>query len=374
MTELLNIDSICKSFGDHEVLKGVSLGVRQGEVLALLGPSGSGKTTLLRLLAGFETANSGRISIDGEEVTGLAPAKRGVGMVFQHYALFPHLNVGENVAFGLKSAEKSVRLDAEATEARVAEVLQLVDLSGFQNRQVGELSGGQQQRVAVARALAPRPRLLLLDEPLSNLDPMLREKTRRALRELVQAVGITTVLVTHEQQEAFDLGDRIALLYEGTLQQVGTPDSLYERPINRFVATFVGRRNLLPGHLVSFDDGWGVQLAGVAGSPVWPGDLAGPSPDNSAEVELMLRPEALQLAHEPSDQAAAGEVVERIYGGGMSHFTVCLRGAQGLSGREMEVEVLGRSESARRGDLVWVSPQPRGPKGRIWNTRSGAME
>jgi ABC-type Fe3+/spermidine/putrescine transport system ATPase subunit len=367
MIDLLTIDSIDKSFGVHQVLERVSLSVPEGEVLALLGPSGSGKTTLLRLLAGFERADGGRIEIAGEDVTSLAPAKRGVGMVFQHYALFPHLDVGKNVAFGLESLDFS----ADQVAARVAEVLLLVDLAGFERRAVGELSGGQQQRVAVARALAPRPRLLLLDEPLSNLDPMLRERTRRALRKLVREVGITTVLVTHEQQEAFDLGDRIALLYEGRLQQVGPPDVLYEKPANRFVATFVGRPNFLTGELVATEDGEGVRLTGFEGAPVWPGERDDRTPVLAAGAELMLRPEALQFVPAGTPLAVEGRVAERVYGGGLSHFRVSL---DRLEGGAVEVEVLDRSTVAGEGDAVFVAPQLRGPRGRIWGTRTGASE
>ena len=214
-----------------------------GEIFALLGPSGSGKTTMLRLLAGFEQLDRGRLLIADEAVEHLPPARRGVGMLFQSYALFPHLSVAENVAFGLK-----VRGGGQGeVQARVAEMLDLVRLSGFEQRRIAELSGGQQQRVALARALAPRPRVLLLDEPLSNLDPALREETRADLRRTVKQTGITTVLVTHEQEEAFELGERVGLLNEGGLEQVGGPAELYRDPASRFVATFVGRCSVLPG-------------------------------------------------------------------------------------------------------------------------------
>ena len=205
-------------------------------MLALLGPSGSGKTTTLRLLAGFEAPDSGRVVVDGEDVTRVEPVGRRFGMVFQHYALFPHLDVGQNVAFGLESAGAR----GDELRGRVARALELVDLAGFERRRVGQLSGGQQQRVALARALAPEPRVLLLDEPLSNLDPTLRERTRREIRDLIRRLGITTVLVTHEQDEAFDLGDRVAVLRSGRLEQVGTPDELYGAPANLFVGRLRG--------------------------------------------------------------------------------------------------------------------------------------
>src|SRR5215210_3457403 len=228
----LVLDGLDKSFATNRVLRELSLEIEKGEVLALLGPSGSGKTTALRLIAGFEAPDRGRIRVDGEDVTGLPPSRRRFGMVFQHYALFPHLTVGENVAFGLEGASN------EESRRRVAEALSQVDLPGFEARRVGEISGGQQQRVALARALAPEPRVLLLDEPLSNLDPSLRERTRRELRRAIQRVGITTVLVTHEQDEAFELGDRVAVMRSGRLEQVGTPDELYGAPANAFVGGF----------------------------------------------------------------------------------------------------------------------------------------
>src|SRR4051812_3746272 len=206
-------------------------------MLALLGPSGSGKTTTLRLLAGFETPDAGRVLVEDEDVTAVEPVRRRFGMVFQHYALFPHLDVGENVAFGLES----LGVRGDALNDRVGRALALVDLAEYAKRRIGQLSGGQQQRVALARALAPEPRVLLLDEPLSNLDPTLRERTRREIRELIHRVGITTVLVTHEQDEAFELGDRVAVMRGGGLEQVGTPDELYGSPANAFVAGFVGR-------------------------------------------------------------------------------------------------------------------------------------
>ncbi|HEY0557730.1 MAG TPA: ABC transporter ATP-binding protein, partial [Thermoanaerobaculia bacterium] len=194
----LALDGLDKSFGAQPVLRGLALAVEKGEILALLGPSGSGKTTALRLIAGFERPDRGRILVEGSDVAALPPERRHFGMVFQHYALFPHLTVGENVAFGLPGASK-----ADAAR-RVGEALALVDLPGYEARRVGEISGGQQQRVALARALAPEPRVLLLDEPLSNLDPALRERTRRELRQVIKRVAITTVFVTHEQEEAFD--------------------------------------------------------------------------------------------------------------------------------------------------------------------------
>jgi putative spermidine/putrescine transport system ATP-binding protein len=236
MSEFLRLESLDKRFGEVHVTRGVSLSAAAGEIVALLGPSGSGKTTVLRLVAGFETPDSGRVLVGGDDVTRLAPERRRFGMVFQHYALFPHMTAGENVAFGLESQGAP----RDAVRTRVSEMLALAGLAGFEERRVTAISGGQQQRVALARALAPSPRVLLLDEPLSNLDPALREKTRRELKRAIRRVGITTLFVTHEQEEAFELGDRVALLNEGRLEQIGTPEDLFERPATRFVATFIG--------------------------------------------------------------------------------------------------------------------------------------
>jgi ABC-type Fe3+/spermidine/putrescine transport system ATPase subunit len=308
-TAFLAIQGLDKAFADRPAVADLTLDVARGEILALLGPSGSGKTTTLRLLAGFEKPDAGRITVDGEDVTGVRPEARRFGMVFQHYALFPHLDVGENVGFGL-----ALRGDARAR--RVSEVLAMVDLAGFERRAVAELSGGQQQRVALARSLAPEPRVLLLDEPLSNLDPALRERTRQELRLAIRRVGITTVFVTHEQEEAFDLGDRVAVLHAGRLDQIGTPDELYDAPATPFVARFIGRVNEVPG------------------------ERAGGAPGTTA----LVRPEALRLVR---DAAAplAGVVTERRFVGDRAYFVV--EAADGSS-----FEVLAPHGAAAAGDTV----------------------
>src|SRR5207244_582854 len=251
----------------------------------------------------------------GADVGGLSPARRRCGMVFQHYALFPHLDVGENVAFGLRGKKPGGRV---TVERQVAAVLALVDLAGFERRRVQELSGGQQQRVALARALAPEPRVLLLDEPLSNLDPALRERTRRELRALIKRVGITTVFVTHEQEEAFDLGDRVAVLDRGRLEQVGAPEDLYERPASLFVATFVGRANVVRGATAR-------ALGGRDG-----------------EVTV-VRPEQLRFA----DAGLPGVVRERRYTGAAAFYQVETEPGDRL-------EVLAGPAAARVGDRVYV--------------------
>ncbi len=368
MTEpYLAIDGLRKQFGQLEVLDRVFLEVGRGEVLALLGPSGSGKTTLLRLLAGFETADAGTIKVEGRNVTTLPAVRRGFGMVFQHYALFPHLTVSGNVAFGLEARGEK---DPATLRRRVAEALALADLEGFEGRRIGELSGGQQQRVALARALAPGPRLLLLDEPLSNLDPALRERTRRELRRTIERIGITTVLVTHEQEEAFDLGDRVAVLWRGRLQQVGAPEDLYLEPANRFVATFVGRSSLVPG-TVRLADHAGrvlVRLAQADG-PVWgAAEVEGLAEGDG--VELAVRPESLRLAPaaERPAEGLAGRVTARRYGGAWTSYLVEAQ----LGGRAIEVEVLGAHDAARVGDEVALAPRPEGPTPRAYRDGGGA--
>src|SRR5512146_952736 len=223
VTAFLELDGLTRRFGGTAAVEVVSLTIGRGEVLALLGPSGSGKTTTLRLLAGFEIPAAGRVVVDGLDVTRAPPVARRFGMVFQHYALFPHLDVRGNVAFALET----LGVKGPELERRVEEALALVELGGLGARRVDQLSGGQQQRVALARALAPEPRVLLLDEPLSNLDPALRERTRAELRDLMKRLQITAVFVTHEQDEAFDLGDQVALLHAGRLVQAGTPETLY---------------------------------------------------------------------------------------------------------------------------------------------------
>ena len=229
------------SYGATRVLHDVSLTVEPGEFFALLGPSGSGKSTLLRLIAGFNQHQSGQLLIGGRDVTGVPPWKRNVGMVFQNYALWPHMTVARNVAFGLEER----RMPREDVRRRVDAALELVGLTGFGARRPNQLSGGQQQRVALARTLAIEPQVLLLDEPLSNLDARLRVQMRRELLRLHRRLGITTIFVTHDQEEAMTICDRIAVLDAGVIQQIGTPVELYDRPANRFVAEFVGTVNLL---------------------------------------------------------------------------------------------------------------------------------
>ncbi|MEJ2216534.1 MAG: ABC transporter ATP-binding protein [Gemmatimonadota bacterium] len=298
----------------------LTLNVRRGELLTLLGPSGCGKTTTLRLIAGFETPTSGRILLEHRDITRLSPQRRNMGMVFQNYALFPHLDVTENVAFGLKSRGAP----ADEVTQRVERALALVDLPGYGSRPVQALSGGQQQRVALARALAPEPPVLLLDEPLSNLDAALRERTRGELRALIKRLGITAVFVTHDQDEAFALADRVAVLSHGRLQQLGMPPELYRRPANRFVASFLGRANFLPATVRGLDDD--ELICELADGVRWrarPSTALAPATLGS-RVHLMVRPEALELLgpnQEGGDQALRVRLIERRFAGATTHYT-----------------------------------------------------
>ncbi len=242
----VSIRGVNVSYGANHVLKDVDLDIRPGEFFAFLGPSGCGKTTLLRLIAGFNTATSGQVRIGGVDISGLPPWKRDVGMVFQSYALWPHMSVAKNVAFGLEERG----LPRVEIARRVAGVLDMVGLSHLADRRPSQLSGGQQQRVAVARTIVVEPKVLLLDEPLSNLDAQMRVQVRRELRDLQQRLGLTTIFVTHDQEEANTICDRIAVMSEGRVQQVGAPMELYERPANLFVASFLGTANILEGHVV----------------------------------------------------------------------------------------------------------------------------
>lgn len=304
----LELGNLAKSFGETVVLQDLSLAVEEGETLVLLGPSGSGKTTLLRLVAGFETADHGEVIIDDQAVGGLPPAERNFGMVFQHYALFPHLTVGENVAFGLESRGMA---KAEIQDT-VARALDRVDLGGYADRRIDAISGGQQQRVALARALAPEPRVLLLDEPLSNLDPELRERTRQELATTLADIGITAVWVTHEQEEAFDVGTRIAVLNQGRLEQVGTPEELYREPETPFVAGFVGRASIVRGHVCSESQvEFGSPGDSEARLPVT--FRGGSEPASGLEVDVYIRPEAWQVSSGKSS-GRAGEIMGRVLG------------------------------------------------------------
>lgn len=283
------IEHLHKRFGQFPALHDVGLEVRQGELLALLGPSGSGKTTLLRIIAGLEHPDAGRVVLDGEDAARLSVQARRAGFVFQHYALFRHLSVRDNIAFGLRVRRGAARWPEVKIRARVDELLSLVQLDGLADRYPAQLSGGQRQRVALARALAIEPRVLLLDEPFGALDAQVRRELRRWLRELHDRTGLTTLFVTHDQEEALELADRVAILNRGRLEQLGTPAEVYDRPASPFIYSFVGEVNRLPAH-------WHDGRLHAEGQPL-PLALAGAG---QGAAQLFVRPEDLQLTNDAS--------------------------------------------------------------------------
>jgi spermidine/putrescine ABC transporter ATP-binding subunit len=306
-----------RDYGPVRAVDGLSLSVYESEFLALLGPSGCGKTTTLNLIAGFVPPTAGRILIDGEDVT-LRPAHlRGLGVVFQSYALFPHLSIRENVAFGLRER----RLPAAEIERRVGEALALVRLDRAGRQRPSELSGGMQQRVALARALVYRPRVLLLDEPLAALDRKLREGMRDELRAIQRAVGITTIFVTHDQAEALGLSDRIAVMNQGRIEQLGAPREIYEHPTTRFVADFIGASTVLRGRAVTAD------RVVVAGGTL---HVEGGALRAGADVELAIRPERVRLAPEPGDNVLDARVEGLVYQGAQTEVTARLGDGQAV--------------------------------------------
>ncbi|HKZ07507.1 MAG TPA: ABC transporter ATP-binding protein [Methylomirabilota bacterium] len=306
-----------REYGALRAVDALDLAVQEGEFLSLLGPSGCGKTTTLNLIAGFVEPTAGRVFIDGEDVTGRPPHLRGLGVVFQSYALFPHLTVFENVAFGLRER----KVPAVEIAQRVGDALGLVRLEGRERQRPAQLSGGMQQRVALARALVYRPRVLLLDEPLAALDKRLREEMRVELRSIQRAIGITTVFVTHDQAEALGLSDRIAVMQGGRIEQLGAPREIYERPATRFVADFIGASTMLRGRAVSGElvtVTEGVTLRVAAGRALKVG----------AEVELAIRPERVRLATAPGDNVVEAEIDTLVYQGAQTEVTAKLADGQ----------------------------------------------
>ena len=352
----IRILDVTKKFGDFVAVDAVSLDIRQGELFSILGGSGCGKTTLLRMLAGFEKPTSGRIEIDGVDVTNLPPYERPVNMMFQSYAVFPHMNVEKNVAYGLRKD----RIAASEVETRVDEVLALVKLSDFRTRMPDQLSGGQRQRVALARALVKRPKVLLLDEPLAALDKKLREHTQFELMNIQEDLGVTFVVVTHDQEEAMTLSDRVAVMEKGRFLQVGDPKEVYEYPSTRFVADFIGTINTLEGTV----------------SRVGDETISVDSPEASAELRALgthglsvgdpaciaVRPEKIFLSkNEPEnedDTRMRGVVLDLGYLGSRSLYRIQLP-----SGKIIQASAQNRRRSATRDlqwdDEVWVSWRPR---------------
>jgi putative spermidine/putrescine transport system ATP-binding protein len=311
-----------RSFGATVALDGLDLDVRPGELLALLGPSGCGKTTALRMLAGFEQPDAGEVLIDGKDVTGIPAHRRDAGMVFQSYSLFPHLNARDNVAFGPRMRGVA----AAERRARAAELLELVGLPAHGDRYPHQLSGGQQQRIALARALALRPRVLLLDEPLSALDAKVRVTLREEIRRLQQELGITTLFVTHDQEEALSMADRVAVMHGGRMEQCAPPAELYERPATAFVAEFVGTMNRFPGRLTEAG-----AMVEVSGRKLW---IASAPDGLTGDVDVLVRPEAVEVAADPD---GPGQVVATTFLGAVTRLTVRLNDGPGA--REIKADV-----------------------------------
>ncbi|MGW2687653.1 ABC transporter ATP-binding protein [Streptomyces sp. NPDC001414] len=331
----IRLRDLRKSFGDTSAVAGVDLEIRDGEFFSMLGPSGSGKTTVLRLIAGFETPTSGTVELAGQDVTRRAPFERDVHTVFQDYALFPHMNVEQNVAYSLR-----VRKVAKAERlVRARKALAEVRLDGFGTRRPAQLSGGQRQRVALARALVGRPRVLLLDEPLGALDLKLREQMQLELKSLQREVGITFVFVTHDQEEALTMSDRVAVFHQGRIEQVGTPAEIYERPATAFVASFVGTSNLLTGETA-------LRVLGESGTH-------------------SVRPEKIQVLKEsaepggPDHADAAGTVAEVVYLGDATRFLVDLDGGGRLTALQQNLDTSAEDVAAYRGTRVRLRWQRR---------------
>ena len=336
-------------------VKRMDLAIAQGEFFSLLGPSGCGKTTTMRMIAGFEEPTGGKIYLDGKDVTGVAPNKRDINMVFQSYALFPHLNTYQNVAFGLE--RKKVAKDE--IRRRVAEILEIVSLTGMEKRAPREMSGGQQQRVALARALVNRPRALLLDEPLGALDLKLRQQMQVELKRIQREVGITFVYVTHDQGEALTMSDRIAVMNAGVIEQLGTPREIYERPASRFVAGFIGTSNIVAGDVERTESGLALlsftaqdRVVVPVGSAVRAGD----------KIEVSIRPEKIDLHREvPPVGATGGSVLsgivnEVVYHGTSTNYTVTT--AAGADFTVFDQNASNAEDLADRGDRVFLTWAP----------------
>lgn len=343
----VEVHDVTKRFGKTTAVDSVSVSVAGGEFLTLLGPSGCGKTTLLRMVAGFEFPDAGRVILNGSEVTDLSPHQRGVTTVFQHYALFPHLNVFENVAFGLERR----RAGRAEIRRRVANALEMVRLDGLDARQPGELSGGQQQRVAIARALVVEPRVLLLDEPLAALDLKLRKQMQRELKGLQRRLGISFIYVTHDQEEALTMSDTIVVMNAGRIEQIGRAEEIYERPQTEFVAGFIGVSNTIEG-IVETVNGFSVINIGKAKVPAQAdGAKVG------ERVRVLVRPEKINLSATPSPNALAGRIESIVYLGESSQLLISVDDSHAMTVLEQNRRAFQSGEN-RIGQRVYVSWDP----------------
>ncbi len=340
---LLLVNHVTKTYPGTLALDDVSLEVQAGEIVCLLGPSGCGKTTLLRVIAGLERPDSGSVWFAGEDLATVPVHQRGFGLMFQEYALFPHKNVFDNVAFGLRMQ----RLPRPEVERGVAEALSLVGLQGFEGRDVSALSGGERQRVALARSLAPRPRLLMLDEPLGSLDRTLRERLMHELRAILKSVGVTAIYVTHDQEEAFAIADQVIVMNRGRVIQVGTPEGVYRRPTNAFVARFLGLTNLLPGRVVAttpevlLDTPVGTLSVSLDSTRIQPGD----------RVMVLIRPEGARRTTSEGPNVIPGRLVERSFRGG--HYRVVVQPSDGHS-LTFELDLVG-TDVPEPGQLIYIA-------------------
>ncbi|WP_030906130.1 ABC transporter ATP-binding protein [Streptosporangium amethystogenes] len=354
-TPAIELDEVVKEYVSHgevvQAVKGVTLTIAEGEFFSLLGPSGCGKTTTMRMIAGFEDPSRGNVRLHGQDVTNVPPNRRDVNMVFQSYALFPHMNVWENVAFGLRRKKVA---EAEI-KRRVGEILEIVDLTGREKRRPREMSGGQQQRVALARALVNNPRALLLDEPLGALDLKLRQAMQIELKRIQREVGITFVYVTHDQSEALTMSDRIAVMNDGMVEQLGTPREIYERPATAFVAGFIGTSNLLSGTVDCLRSGFAVLRLGDEDQVL----AEGGSFSAGEPIAITVRPEKIGIStEEPTGDLSIvrGIVSEVVYLGLYNSYTVSL--AQGAEVTVFQQNALDSTSTAERGDAVWLSWRP----------------
>ena len=301
MSVAISIENVIKRFGKDTIINGLSLDVRPGEFFTLLGPSGCGKTTLLRMIIGFNSIEGGEIKIDGKVINNIPTNKRNMGMVFQNYAIFPHMSVRDNVAFGLKNR----KVPQDQIESQVDEILKVVKIDHLKKRMPSKLSGGQQQRVALARAIVIHPEVLLMDEPLSNLDAKLRVEMRNAIKRIQQQVGITTIYVTHDQEEALTMSDTIVVMNQGYIQQMGSPEQIYNEPENAFVADFIGESNIVPGTMIRDEL---VEIFGARFACVDKGF------GNNKPVDVVIRPEDIDLV-KPEDGTLQGVVTHLIFKG-----------------------------------------------------------
>ena len=352
----VEFQGVTKHFGKTVAVESTDIAIEQGEFFSLLGPSGCGKSTTLRMLAGFLTPTTGRILVNGRDITDLPPEARGIGIVFQNYAIFPHMNVFDNIAFGLVER----REDKTTIKRKVGAALEQVGLGGYEERFERELSGGQKQRVALARVLVIEPEILLLDEPLSALDKQMREEMKFWIKDIQKSIGITTVYVTHDQSEALTMSDRIAVMNQGKMLQIGSPVDIYEKPTSRFIAEFIGDSNLLDATVASLSDtgcsvdlGDGVTVDARVSEDVTvaPGDKIG----------LLLRPEMVRLApsHDGEQPRLSGKVVNEVYQGALRRYRIR------ANKHEIVVEVPNRPELAQL--------TPGTPVDLFWSTQSGVV-